>query len=898
MPAYIINFTDPERTAFNVNPFTSDGPVAPNTLQLSSSAVRASTSLLLYGKGHADYGERIQENLINLMENFSGATEPTFPISGQTWFSRITYALTGSGSPATASTFFRWEDDSTLPDGGSWMVLTAIATPVAADDIRIGGSQPTTVVDGSFWYDTSGSPPARTLNIGVNNTASNLTAAFLPREYEDLTGLLVDQPGRNNTDLVANVGNYLPQKQLKVYDGNTWKNAGNVFTSDIAPQSPTEGDMWFNTGQNDAAGSPTLGSPAVPGPQNQLFIWESGQWRTTGYVDTGGDVMTGTLQFGLPTSSLFLWEGQGSVASGADLRMTGDALLTAGLNFYIHINDAGSPPGNQVFEVAARSQSRGAHVSLFQVRNDGLILSALGGSPYSALLISEDNDAALVNWGSITSFAGDIAQNTININILNGGGDISAKVDRDGDTMTGVLTFAATFGSPVTSIFGSPQIFEHGIDMGDLRIINLQTASGGVPEDAVNVQFLTDVLTGSPSPLGFGAQDGVVNNILWEVDGVNVLTLTRTEGLANLQRTLGHEHSSVDIPHTVDTPFLRDSLQEVFFGSPLTDGIPPDLIGSPPDPLQPSQFQINSIAVEDLALRLASAELPKAREIFHVGIGSPRVDGGSPAIRNTQFSFTHDSYVAGTHRLTAYVNGVKQYANERAHQHIEFNTNLNLSSSAQTYLARIGSPQVLGSPAYIGSPRQIISGSPFIPLTYTLQIVVDGGSPAEVMIAQGNELTLFQDIVNEINTQITGVTSVWNFVDKAIDVYSNTTGTNSAIDIFDFGSPIGTRHSSSRSLLGHLSITPRLDEGSPIPGAGSPKVAYIFGNIVPIAGSPPSSAPITFVDQNLAYFEAVAGAGSPAVFADASFGDQASTVVFNAQLSAADVLELLYEPVS
>ncbi len=100
--AYFINFTDPEQAPFNVNPFTTDGPVAPNTIRLSSTAVTASTSLLLYGKGHADYGERIQENLVNLLENFSGSTEPVFPASGQTWFSRVTYVRTEPGVVATA----------------------------------------------------------------------------------------------------------------------------------------------------------------------------------------------------------------------------------------------------------------------------------------------------------------------------------------------------------------------------------------------------------------------------------------------------------------------------------------------------------------------------------------------------------------------------------------------------------------------------------------------------------------------------------------------------------------------------------------------------------------------------------------------------------------------------
>ena len=162
--SYIVNFTDPEVTPFTINPFTTDGPVAPTTLELSSTAVRASSSLLLYGKGHPEYGERIQENLINIMENFSGATEPKFPVSGQTWFARITYAFTGVGSPTTANVY-RWIDDSAATNGGSWRRLQNVGAsdPTVADQVKTSGAIPATVVDGAFWLDTAGSPlvPAR-----------------------------------------------------------------------------------------------------------------------------------------------------------------------------------------------------------------------------------------------------------------------------------------------------------------------------------------------------------------------------------------------------------------------------------------------------------------------------------------------------------------------------------------------------------------------------------------------------------------------------------------------------------------------------------------------------------------------------------------------------------------
>lgn len=45
-----------------------------------------STSLTLIGKNYTGYGEYIAENFVHLLENFSNATAPDYPIAGQLWF--------------------------------------------------------------------------------------------------------------------------------------------------------------------------------------------------------------------------------------------------------------------------------------------------------------------------------------------------------------------------------------------------------------------------------------------------------------------------------------------------------------------------------------------------------------------------------------------------------------------------------------------------------------------------------------------------------------------------------------------------------------------------------------------------------------------------------------------
>lgn len=84
---YTIRFSDPDKAAFSVSPYTTDGTAAPSAaLPLHPLAVRASTSLVLVGKGVVDYGAVIQNNVVYVTENFANATAPVYPMEGQEWF--------------------------------------------------------------------------------------------------------------------------------------------------------------------------------------------------------------------------------------------------------------------------------------------------------------------------------------------------------------------------------------------------------------------------------------------------------------------------------------------------------------------------------------------------------------------------------------------------------------------------------------------------------------------------------------------------------------------------------------------------------------------------------------------------------------------------------------------
>lgn len=89
--SYTIDFTDKNITrSFQLAPYTTNGPADPTSGSLDGKASSAATSLLLYGKGSPDYGERLQENMVHLLENLAGDVEPTYPIGGQLWFDKST----------------------------------------------------------------------------------------------------------------------------------------------------------------------------------------------------------------------------------------------------------------------------------------------------------------------------------------------------------------------------------------------------------------------------------------------------------------------------------------------------------------------------------------------------------------------------------------------------------------------------------------------------------------------------------------------------------------------------------------------------------------------------------------------------------------------------------------
>jgi len=187
MSNYIINRTDPLHDDFIIRPYTSNGPKFPTTSALNDSSVTASSCLLLYGKGHPNYGERTDENLLHLLENFSGASEPVIKIPGMLWHKEVLYYNDIAGP-----TFYVY-DGTGSPAGWNPVPLSVTV-----------GLEPASKSDGDYWFDNTGSP-----NILYQYSSSSATGSinqWIPRLYAEGTGFPT----------------IVPTKELQIYDGSAW----------------------------------------------------------------------------------------------------------------------------------------------------------------------------------------------------------------------------------------------------------------------------------------------------------------------------------------------------------------------------------------------------------------------------------------------------------------------------------------------------------------------------------------------------------------------------------------------------------------------------------------------------------------------------------------------------
>ena len=126
----------------------------------------ATTDLTLIGKGYAGFGEKLNENLIKLLENFNNTSAPSNKIQGQLWYDKTNNQL----NVYTGSKF------------------KPVGSPAPS------GTQPTNAVLGDEWFDTNNSQfyiyngTSWTL-IGPTTVAGSGVTQVVTETVEDNTGV-------------------------------------------------------------------------------------------------------------------------------------------------------------------------------------------------------------------------------------------------------------------------------------------------------------------------------------------------------------------------------------------------------------------------------------------------------------------------------------------------------------------------------------------------------------------------------------------------------------------------------------------------------------------------------------------------------------------------------------
>jgi hypothetical protein len=126
----------------------------------------ATTDLTLIGKGYAGFGEKLNENLIKLLENFNNTSAPTNKQQGQLWFDKTNKRINV------------WTGDKWKPAGGPTNSTT----------------QPTNAVQGDMWFDTSNTQlyvytGSAWILIGPTTTAGSGVTQVVSEVSPDNTGV-------------------------------------------------------------------------------------------------------------------------------------------------------------------------------------------------------------------------------------------------------------------------------------------------------------------------------------------------------------------------------------------------------------------------------------------------------------------------------------------------------------------------------------------------------------------------------------------------------------------------------------------------------------------------------------------------------------------------------------
>ena len=350
---YTLYFSDTNKTPFDLQSYTTNGPESPSDPSIIAGATTATTTLKLWGKGLKEYGEPVFQDLIYMLENFANSSAPVFPIEGQTW-----YDNSSAGSPSPLPILKAY-------DGSAWdaIIMANGAAPMQSGKELILGTDPTVPLGAvtKQLHDSHALQTNEHLTVDQNTFLDTLNLVGSP----NLTGGDVNQL----IGILGNVQALLDDKVSAISD--TLLSPGvNIFFDNIS-------------------GSPVIPSEIRGLPVTAVPHWDdaaASKWYVDNALSTGGDGVLSDIVWNSNTG------GVGSppiVITDTTLELTvthpinpPTIFILEGISRTGHAHDAVDIPIDNSFNIAYGTNVQTA----IEKAEDEIELLKTGGIPPSATI--------------------------------------------------------------------------------------------------------------------------------------------------------------------------------------------------------------------------------------------------------------------------------------------------------------------------------------------------------------------------------------------------------------------------------------------------------------------------------------------------------------------------------
>jgi hypothetical protein len=429
---------------------------------INDGTVNTSSSLTLVGKNYAGYGEFLDENFIQILENFSSNSSGGNPTVGQL------------ASPLTGQLW--WDKTNALLkvyNGTIWKTISAATASATA---------PTSNVTGDLWYDTVNQQVkvytgTGFIVVGPAFTSTQGTTGAIPETITDsgATSHFVTSLYVNNVRvaIVSQDANFTPAAPIVtnfpvVYTGITLASAGLAGSPALFAGSATNAQLLDSLDSTDfmraTANTATTGRLQVNnangiyiGTGNAVQISQStNDGLITGGISGGNVVIQANVGGTAQTVATALGTGIFSVANSATVgttlsaagNITGGNINTGGV-----VSATGNIRGGNVVSVAAVSGVSivaSGNVDSGNLRTSGLI-SATGNISSAANIAGTffiGNGSQLTGLSAAVSVT-KIVNGTSNVDINASGGNVSFTV---GGTANVVVIDTSTVYANVVSV--------------------------------------------------------------------------------------------------------------------------------------------------------------------------------------------------------------------------------------------------------------------------------------------------------------------------------------------------------------------------------------------------------------------------------------------------------------